>query len=89
MKLFRIIIKLIEVLHLVPSDELAQLITDVNHWEEKAMSNPETKIEELYGKLHKGVGFRLASPFIFVFLKRYVDDTLNGKVSGERDDYLD
>ena len=88
MKLFHIILQLIGMLHIMDSDELAQLKTDVISWEDKCKLENATKLQKMYAKLHEGVAFRLASVFILVFTKRWFDEMLNGKPA-ERDEYLD
>ncbi|WP_157578183.1 hypothetical protein [Tenacibaculum ovolyticum] len=69
------------------TDEQLQLKRDVVSWEDKCKLDDANKLQKLYLKLHEGIAFRIASPFILVFLKRWFDDMLNGKP--EREEYLD
>ena len=86
MKLFHIILKLMAVLHLVTTDELEQLRLDTVSWEQDCKKENANKIQQLYAKLHEGIMFRLASPFLYIFLQRWVNEQLNGK-SEDKDDY--
>ena len=74
MKLFDVILKLIRTLTLVSSEELAQLTADVNAWTSDATPESEDKMKALYAKVHKGVALRLAMPFAYFFLLKWVRD---------------
>lgn len=88
MKLFHIVLEQIKYLHVMDSDELLQLKTDVSSWEDKCKSEEANKLQQLYAKLHEGIAFRILSPFLLVFMKRWFDEMMNGKTD-ERDKYLD
>lgn len=88
MTLFQIVLEQIKMLHVMDSDEQLQLKRDVVSWEDKCKLENSNKLQKLYSKLHEGISFRIASPFILVFMKRWFDNMLNGKPN-ERDEYLD
>lgn len=87
MTLFQIVLEQIKMLHVMESDEFLQLKRDTQGWEEKCKADDSNKLQQLYAKLHEGIAFRIASPFILVFMKRWFDNMLNGKPD-ERDEYL-
>ena len=73
MKLFHVILKLIETLTLVSTQEHAQLTADVKEWEVKAMDVNNTEVvSTYYRKIHEGVYFRLITPFLYFFALREV-----------------
>lgn len=74
MKLFDVILKLIKTLTLVDSENYAILKNDVASWEDGATENNEDKMKSMYAKMHKGVFLRLAMPFLYFFLLKWVKD---------------
>lgn len=81
MSLFKIIFQLIGLLNLTDSEEDTKLYNDIESFEKKCGREDATKFEQLYHKLHQGIYFRLASPFILIYLKKWADNMLNGKPS--------
>ncbi len=88
MKLIAIILKLIEMFNLNSHDELVELKRKTKSWEEGCIHDDATKLQQMYAKLHKGIAFELAAPFIFLFATKWFQDQLNPK-SPDRDDYID
>lgn len=86
MKLFHVILKLIQSLNLTDSENLAILSNDTKAWEMDATEDNPDKLKSLYAKIHKGVFFRLLTPFIYVFLMGWVKQVLNGRAEDEDDD---
>ena len=89
MSLFKIIFQLIGMLGLTDSEEDKKLSNDIDSFELKCAREDATKLEKLYNKLHSGIYFRLASPFILIYLKRWADAMLNGTINKEKDYNLD
>lgn len=85
MKLFDIILKLIKTLGLVSSDEYQLLHIDVKEWELSATEDNEDKLKSMYARLHKGVFFRLLTPFLYFFMLKWVRDL----TKPEEPDFLD
>jgi hypothetical protein len=77
MKLFQVILKLIVQYNLAPSDQIATLTNDLKDWEQGCTEDHEDKIKAMYAKIHKGIYVRLAIPFIYFFMVRWVDDLIN------------
>ena len=72
MKLFDIILKLIQTFTLTSSQEYQQLHTDVKEFELECKEDSKDPFKRMYAKLHKGVYFRLLSPFLFFWAMREV-----------------
>jgi hypothetical protein len=85
MTLFKIIMQLIGMLGITTSSEDQKLAVDVDEWEKNAAKKDATKAEQLYTKLHTGIYFRLASPFLLIYLKRWADAMLNGTIDKNKD----
>lgn len=77
MSLFDVILKVIKTLMLVSSDDHAQLVNDVKHWESGATPESDDKIKGLYAKLHKGVFVRLLMPFLFYVILNKMRNAMN------------
>ena len=84
MNLFSVILKLIRVLNLSDSEEYQLLHNDVKKWElEKAKEGSEDKLGVMYYKLHKGVWFRLAAPFLFYFAMKEIKNVMSSEPEGD------
>lgn len=85
MSFFKIIYQLIGLLGLTDSEEDSKLYLDIESFEKKCGREDANKFEQLYHKIHQGIYFRLASPFLLIYLKRWADSALNG--SDKEKDY--
>ena len=72
MKLFDVILKLIRTFALVESEDYTILKNDVQGWTDSASEDSEDKLQVLYAKMHKGVMLRLAMPFLYFVLLKWV-----------------
>lgn len=87
MKVLDVLIKLIEVLGMIPSQDLAQLKTDCKDWEDSCHKATEKeKFKQLYQKLHKGVWTRVLMTFAFWFLLSKMKRLMSPEMS---EDFLD
>ena len=87
MKLFGVILKLIQTLGLTSSDEFQVLHNDVKQWElEKATENSSDTIGKMYHKLHQGVFARLLFPFLYFFALKEVKNIMSDETET---DFLD
>ncbi|GAB5563358.1 MAG: hypothetical protein Wins2KO_04210 [Winogradskyella sp.] len=78
MKLFGVILKLIQSFTLTNSEDFQQLSVDVQEWESTAVEDSDNKVKALYAKLHKGVFLRLLMPFVFFFVAKEMKKMLSG-----------
>lgn len=79
MKLFGVILKLIQTLSLTSSEDFQQLSVDVKEWESTATEKSDDKIKVMYAKLHKGVFARLLMPFAFFFVLKELKRLMSGE----------
>lgn len=84
MSFFKIIFQLIAMLGLTTSEEDQKLAIDIKDYENNATKEDANKFDKMYTKVHKGIYFRLASPFILIYLKRWADAMLNGTIDKEK-----
>lgn len=85
MTLWKIIYQLIGLLGLTDSEEDKTLFNDIEKYELRCSKDDATKFEKMYHKLHQGIYFRMASPFLLVYLKKWADNMLNGSPDKEKD----
>lgn len=77
MKLFGVILKLIETLGLTSSQDYNQLNVDVKDWEAQCVEDSDDKMKQMYYKLHKGVFARLLMPFLYFFMLKEVRNLMS------------
>ena len=70
MNLIDVILELIKQFSLVPTDKQKQLRTDCDDWESTATVDSKDKLKAMYAKAHQGIWLRLATPFLFFYLRR-------------------
>jgi hypothetical protein len=85
MNLFSGILKMIQMLGLVSDSQEFQLLhNDVNKWTlEKATKDSDDKLGQFYWKLHQGIWFRLAMPFIFFWAMKEAKKIMSPEVEGD------
>ena len=58
-------------------EEEAQLIAKIKEWEENALTKDATKFQKFYYKIHKAPLLEVCSPFIYVYIRSWVNGILN------------